>query len=36
VWDQGEALEGLVASGETVDPTRLADPAVDLAVLAAH
>jgi 3-phenylpropionate/trans-cinnamate dioxygenase ferredoxin reductase subunit len=36
VWDQNDAIEGLVATGAAVDPTRLADPAVDLAVLAAH
>ena len=34
VWDQGELLETLVRSDDTVDAARLADPDTDLADLA--
>ena len=33
VWDQGDALEGLVRARPAVDPAALADPEVDLASL---
>lgn len=34
VWDQGDALEAMVLSGQKVDEEQLRDPAVDLGALA--
>lgn len=31
IWDQGEAIEALIRTGEPVDDIRLGDPNVDLA-----
>src|SRR5579872_13315 len=33
VWDQGDTLDALVRARPSVDPSRLADPGVDLAAL---
>ena len=34
VWDQGDAIESLLAARRAVDPAALADPGSDLAGLA--
>jgi hypothetical protein len=34
VWDQGDAIEALLAARRNVDPAALADPGTDLAGLA--
>jgi 3-phenylpropionate/trans-cinnamate dioxygenase ferredoxin reductase subunit len=34
IWDQGDAIEALIRSRRTIDPARLADPAVELNGLA--
>ncbi|MGH9170565.1 MAG: NAD(P)/FAD-dependent oxidoreductase [Acidimicrobiales bacterium] len=35
IWDQGDAIEALLATGQVVEPSRLADADIDLAELAA-
>ena len=35
-WDVNDAIQGLIRSGQQVDPVRLADPAVPLNVVAAR
>jgi 3-phenylpropionate/trans-cinnamate dioxygenase ferredoxin reductase subunit len=34
IWDQGEALEALIAGGQPVERSKLADPDIDLGVTA--